>query len=419
MSRTGSESMLSPFRVLDLTDHKGLLCGKILGDMGAEVIKVEPPGGDSARCIGPFYKEHPDPEKSLFWFAFNTNKKGITLDITRADGCEIFKRLVADADFVLESFDPGYLKGLGLGYEELRLINRRIILVSITGFGQSGPYRDFNVTDIIAMALGGHMYMTGDPDRPPVRCTFGQAYLNASVEAAIGALVAHYHRELTGDGQHVDVSIQESVAGITLDQQVWWDLNRINVKRAGAFRIRPDNNVRHRFIWPCKDGYLVFVMIGGNWGAKSLGALTKWMDEENMATDLLKTMDWEKFDWGKLLQDEVDAVMAPIGYFFMSHTKAELFEGAIKRRITLYPVSNARDILDSVQLKARDFWIKMEHPELNDSLIYPGAFVKATETPLTLRCRAPLIGEHNSQIYSSRLGLSDQDIRILKENRII
>jgi len=419
MSNTIQQSLLSGYKVLDLTDEKGFLCGKVLGDMGAEVIKVEEPSGDPARRIGPYYHDLPEPEKSLHWFAYNANKKGITLDLEKQDGSNIFKRLVAKADFVVESFPPGYLHDIGLDYESLSRINPRLIMVSITQFGQTGPYSNFQASDLVAMALGGHMYMTGDPDRAPARCGFGQAYVNAGVEAAIGAMVAHYHRELTGEGQHVDVSIQESVAGITLDEQVWWDLNKIIVKRAGSVRVRPDNGVRHRFIWPCKDGHLVFVMIGGNWGAKSLGALTRWMEEENMANQLLRNMDWEKFDWGSILQDEVDAVMDPIGKFFMNHTKTELFEGAIKRRVTLYPVSNAEDTMNSVQLKARDYWVTLEHPELNDSIIYPGAFVKASLTPLTLRYRAPLIGEHNSEIYGKDLELSPDDLRILKENGII
>ena len=135
------ETMLSPYRVLDLTDEKGLLCGKILGDLGADVIKIERPGGDPARNIGPFYHDEPDPEKSLFWFALNTSKRGITLDIEKADGKEIFKKLVKSADFVIESFAPGYLDKLGLGYSELERLNPGIIMVSITPFGQTGPMR--------------------------------------------------------------------------------------------------------------------------------------------------------------------------------------------------------------------------------------------------------------------------------------
>lgn len=151
------EGMLSPYRVLDLTDEKGLLCGKLLGDLGADVIKIEPPGGDTSRNVGPFYKDIPDPERSLFWFAFNTSKRGITLDIETADGQDVFKRLVTSADFVIESFPPGHMDRLGLGYPALNEINPGVIMVSISPFGQTGPYKDYKSPDIVACAMGGQM----------------------------------------------------------------------------------------------------------------------------------------------------------------------------------------------------------------------------------------------------------------------
>ncbi|MFC1948616.1 CoA transferase [Chloroflexota bacterium] len=161
------DGMLSPYRALDLTDEKGLLCGKILADLGADVIKIERPGGDPARNIGPFYHDEPDPEKSLYWFAYNTSKRGITLDIETTDGKEIFKQLVKNADFIIESFPPGYLDSIGLGYSALEKIKPDIILISITPFGQTGPYKDYKTSDIVAWAMGGEMAPFGDPDRPP------------------------------------------------------------------------------------------------------------------------------------------------------------------------------------------------------------------------------------------------------------
>ncbi|MFA4837199.1 MAG: CoA transferase, partial [Dehalococcoidia bacterium] len=156
------EQALSSYRVLDLTDEKGYLCGRILGDLGADVIKIEPPQGDPGRNIGPFYKDMSDPEKSLLWFSYNYNKRGITLDLTKGAGKEILKKLVKNADFLIESFPPGYLDGLGLGYEDLCEINERLVFTSITPFGQSGPYRDYKGPDLIGMALGGYLYLTGD-----------------------------------------------------------------------------------------------------------------------------------------------------------------------------------------------------------------------------------------------------------------
>ena len=234
MVQHNTKGMLSPYRVLDLTDEKGLLCGKLLGDLGADVIKIERPGGDPARSIGPFYHDEPDPEKSLFWFAFNTSKRGITLDIETADGQEIFKRLVKSADFVIESFPPGYMDKLGLGYSALEKINPGIIMVSITPFGQTGPYKDYKAPDIVAWAMGGQMYPCGDADRPPVRISHhSQAYLHAAAEAAVGAMMALYYREMTGEGQQVDVSIQESVAQLTYGLHASWDMMKVIQQRGG------------------------------------------------------------------------------------------------------------------------------------------------------------------------------------------
>ncbi|MFC1991002.1 CaiB/BaiF CoA transferase family protein, partial [Chloroflexota bacterium] len=230
------ETTLGSYRVLDLTDEKGWYCGKILGDLGADVIKIEKPGGDPGRNIGPFYHDISDPEKSLNWFAFNTSKRGITLDIETADGREFFRRLVNTADFIIESFPCGHMETLGLGYETLSEINPRIIMSSITPFGQSGPRQDYKSCDIVALAMSGMMYLTGDPDRPPLRIQSPQAYLMAGAQAAVGSLIAHYNRELIGEGQHVDVSIQESMITATTQAVPFWHLRNIIMKRSGAFR---------------------------------------------------------------------------------------------------------------------------------------------------------------------------------------
>ena len=188
-----TDGILSPYRVLDLSDDKGLMCGKLLGDLGADVIKIEKPGGDSVRSIGPFYQDIPDKEKSLFWFAYNTNKRGITLNIESDSGQEILRRLIARADLVIESFTPGYMKKLGLAYSALEKVNPRIIMVSITPYGQTGPYSHFKAPDIVAWAMGGQMYPCGDGDRCPVRVSHhSQAYLHAGTAAAAGALIALY-----------------------------------------------------------------------------------------------------------------------------------------------------------------------------------------------------------------------------------
>src|SRR5260370_39569007 len=198
--------MLSGYRVLDLTNERGLLCCQILGDLGADVIKVEPPGGSSARKLGPFYQDQPDPNRSLLWWAYNRNKRGITLDISSEAGAEIFRRLLAIADFVLESDRPGRLADSGFGYDAVARLNPRIVYVSISPFGQDGPKALYHDCDLILMAAGGPMVLTGDADRPPIYLSVPQAFLHASVEAAAGAIIAFHELPRSRSGQLVDVS---------------------------------------------------------------------------------------------------------------------------------------------------------------------------------------------------------------------
>lgn len=412
------DSLLAPFRVLDLTDEKGLLCGKILGDLGADVIKVERVGGDPARNIGPFYHDIPDSEKSLFWFAFNTNKRGVTLNIETVDGQQIFKRLVKTADFIIESFAPGYMDRLGLGYPALCEVNPRVIVISITAFGQTGPFKDYKASDIVGMAMGGIMYLTGDADRPPVRISFPQTYSHAGGQAAIGAMIAHYHRELTGEGQHVDVSIADSVEITQMTGRLYWDMSKRNEQRMGAYR-RTGARGSQRVIFPCKDGQVAFTLLSGKTGAPTNRALFEWMYSEGLPRDFMKEKDWDVFDLSVTTQEELDQLAEPIGKFFMRHTKAEIFEGAQTRKIVLYPVQTVKDIAECPQLKARGFWQEVEHPELGTTIIYPGAFLKLTETPCTIRRRAPLIGEHNEEIYERELGLSKEECIMLNQSGVI
>ena len=176
--------LLSPYRVLDLTDERGLLCGKMLADLGADVIQVEPLGGNPARRLGPFFEDDVRPEKSLFWWAYSANKRSITLDIETVDGGNLLLKLAAEADFLIESFSPGYLARLGFGYPDLQALNPGLVMVSITPFGQDGPYADYLATDIVGMALGGFMSLTGDSDRAPLRLSFPHFYLHGSAAGA-------------------------------------------------------------------------------------------------------------------------------------------------------------------------------------------------------------------------------------------
>ncbi len=421
--RQSSESLLRDYRVLDLTDEKGILCARTLGDWGADVIKVERPGGDPARNIGPFYKDNPDPEKSLFWFALNANKRSITLNIETIDGREIFKRLVKTADFVIESFDPGFMEGLGLGYSDLEKLSSGIIMTSITPFGQTGPYSHFKGSDMVLWALGGMMYLCGDPDRPPVQLTVPQAYFHGGMHGAVSSMMALYYRELTGEGQHVDVSIQEAVDFTNMVADETYDLLGVNQFRSGVFytQIRPEpmGVLYERVNWECKDGYVSTLFRGGALGFKdSARALVAWMREEGMAGEL-DNYDWETYNFATISQEERNRKEMPAMEFFKTKTKKELADRAAKEGIILAPLNTVKDLLESEQLNARGYWTEVEHPELGETITYPGAPVKIGTNPWRFSRRAPLIGEHNEEIYITELGFTKQQLVALKERGVI
>jgi benzylsuccinate CoA-transferase BbsE subunit len=410
--------MLSHLRALDLTDEKGFLGGKILADLGADVIKIERPGGDPSRRTGGFWGDIPHPERSLYWFAYNSSKRGITLNIKTADGREIFKKLMKTADFVIESFAPGYLDSLGLGYTDLSRINPGIIMASITPFGQAGPYRDYKDSDLVVMGLCGTLYQTGESDGPPVRISLPQSYLHAGADAAVGCMVAYHHRQAGGEGQHVDVSMQQSAAWFQANALPTWELNHVILKRSGAFRTGFYHGTEQRQVWPCQDGYVFFNVIGGRTGAKSLSALVTWMDSEGGTTDFLRDMDWDTFDMFTVSGDVIRQIEGTVGQFFLKHTARELLTEAVRRGVSLGPLSSMNDLLHDDNLRERHFWTEIEHPELGTTITYPREFVRSSEVDCSIRSRAPLIGEHNIEVLSE-LGLSRRDIIILKQAGVI
>ena len=416
MQETGG--LLDGCRVLDLTDEKGFLCGKILGDLGADVIKVEPPGGAPSRNIAPFYHDIPHPEKSLYWFAYNANKRGITLNIETSDGKEIFKKLAAEADLVIESFPVGHLDKLGLGSQSLAEVNSRIVMVSITPFGQTGPYRDYKAPDIVAVAMGGEMYVTGDPDRAPLRISFPQAFLHGGATPALAAMIARHHCQRTGIGQHADVSVHESLLLFSANVVPFWHILKRKLKRRGVFRTGLAQGSIQRMLWPCKDGYCSYQVMGTPSGAKSNIKLLELMNEEGMAGPL-QSFNWDGFDRRTATQETQSFVEEAIAPFMLKHTKQELLEAAVKNGVLLLPVYSPRELLDYTQLKARDFWQDVEHPELGAAITYPGPFVRCSEASCAVRRRAPLIGEHNEEIFKGELGFSKKELVMLKESGII
>ncbi|OGQ76798.1 MAG: hypothetical protein A3G94_01620 [Deltaproteobacteria bacterium RIFCSPLOWO2_12_FULL_60_16] len=412
--------LLSPFRVLDLTDELGFLCGKILGDLGADVIKIERPGGDAARGIGPFFHGRPDPEKSLYWFGFNNNKRGVTLNLESPRGRELFSRLAGGADFLIESFVPGYLDGLDLGYAALSRKNPRLVHTSITPFGQTGPYSRFLASDIEILAMSGCMSLTGDPERPPLRASFPQSYHWTGSYAAAGTLMAHLHRQRSGEGQQVDVSAQACLLWAFSHAHVFWDLNRHLEKRAGSFMTgRSITGAKMRVFWPCKDGYLNFIIYGGEAGRRTNHALVEWMDSKGTAPEFLKNKEWKTFNIAAVTQEEIDQMEEPIARFFEQVTKKEFLEQVIQREMLGYPVAAVQEIFDNPQLEARQFWQSLEHPELGTSIVYPGGFAKFSDAPCRIWRRAPLIGEHNEEIYCGELRLKKDDLAKLKKDGVI
>jgi crotonobetainyl-CoA:carnitine CoA-transferase CaiB-like acyl-CoA transferase len=412
-------TLLAALRVLDLTDHKGFFCGKILADLGADVIKIEKPGGDPARRLGPFYDNTPDPEKNLHWFAYNLNKRSITLDIEAAEGKTLFKKLVQGTHLVIESFPAGYLDERGLGYAALSAINPRIILTSITPFGHTGPCKDYKGTDVVCMAMGGLAYITGNAEDNPLRVSFPQSYLLASAEAAAATMIAHYYRETTGRGQHVDVSIQASVAGKLANAIPTWELSHAILKREGSYMFGRGAKLRMRLLWPCKDGYVTFALMGGKLGAKSNEVVARWIVEDGMAPDFFKKIDWPSLDMAKQTQEDQERLEGVVATFFAKYTKEEIYRRANKEGVLLCPQSSCKDILENTQLQSRGFWAKVEHPELGTTITYPGPFLKATRTPPVIKKRAPLIGEHNDEVYKGELGLSEDELGKMRRDGVI
>jgi crotonobetainyl-CoA:carnitine CoA-transferase CaiB-like acyl-CoA transferase len=398
-------------------DGKGFVCGKVLAALGVEVIKIEKPGGDPARGTPPFLHNTTDPEKSLYWFAFNTDKRSITLNLEVSQGQDLFRKLVKRADFVLESFVPGYIDSLGLGYEALRRVNPRIIMTSVTPFGQKGPYAQYKGSELIASAMGGALLTCGDPDRPPVREGPDSIYFHAGAAAALGTVIAHYYRGITGEGQQVDISLQEVTASRTFNNLVIWDVEKRLLKRSdGVRRIGPRTT---RWIWQCKDGYIFWTLMPGQFGAAGNRALSRWIDEDGLENPLSKVTNWDEFHPATISREQLDIYQEAIARFFMNHTVKEVVEEGLKRGINAAPVTPPTDVLENYQLKARDYWVDLEHPELGITLTYPEYFFLTNQTENFVKRRAPLIGEDNEAIYAKELRLSSTEIAELKEAGVI
>jgi crotonobetainyl-CoA:carnitine CoA-transferase CaiB-like acyl-CoA transferase len=236
----------------------------------------------------------------------------------------------------------------------------------------------------------------------------------------MGALMAHHYREQTGEGQQVDVSAQACLLWAFSHAHTFWDLNRHVEKRAGSFMTgRSITGAKMRVFWPCGDGFLNFIIYGGEAGRRTNQALVEWMDSKDMAPDFLKQKDWKTFDIAKVGQEEIDRMEEPIGDFFKGVTKAEFFKEVVKRQMLGYPVASVTEIFADPQHEARHFWQTIEHPELQTSIDYPGGFAKFSDGACRIWRRAPLIGEHNQEIYGQELGMSPAQIAELQKQGVI
>ena len=417
-----SKAALAGCRVLDLTTPLGHLCGKILGDMGADVIKVEPPAGDAGRSRSPFYRDDAGNDHSLFWLSYNNNKRGVTLNLETDEGRSILAKMAKKADFLLESYPPGYMDSLGLGFEKLSAENHKLIYTAITPFGQTGPYREFQGGDLEIMALSGVMLLTGYPGREPLRISLSQSEAWTSLYAAMGALTALSHRQANGGpGQLVDVSAQAACVILCAHAPWFWDYNRDTPTRQGEFMTgRTITGAKFRTIWPCKDGYLTFIIYGGPAGQKTNYELTKWMDSYGMASDCMKQKgDWKQFDVATITQAEVDQMETAFEKFFVNITKQEFMKGAVERGMLGYPVSSADDILADDHLVDRNFWQPLELPGRDQPIRFPGAFAKFSDMECSIRCRAPQLGEHNQAVFGDEMGYSSQQLSRLQAAGVI
>lgn len=404
---------LQGVRVIDLSGEEGQYCGKLMGDLGAEVLKIEPPEGDAVRHLGPFYEDLATLDRSLYWHAMNTSKRAITLNLDQERGRALLQRLLATADIVIESFTPGTLDKWGLGFETLQAHYPQVILTSITPFGQTGPYRHLKATELEVLALGGLLSVCGEPDRPPLRISAPQANLFASVSAYTGSLLAYYHRLRGGTGQWVDVSMQECVTNLHYAQLIWNTYGIVSPRMGTSLLLGP--NLFIPVSYACQDGYVQALPLL-NWGT-----FIPWMAEYDMAGDLM-TDEWQErlqtlaTEW---TQEQVDYAHDLVARFFARLTKHELYTQAIQQRQLLYPVQSVHDARQDPQLQARQYFVDLDIPALGTTLTYPGEPFRMSATPWRLQGPAPRLGEHNAEVYGTELGLSEAEQIRLRQDGVI
>lgn len=401
-NREAESGLLAPYRVLDLADAKGVYCSKVLADLGADVIKIEPPDGDPTRRLLPFAGDIPGSDRSLYFLYRNTNKRSVTLNLSTEQGRSLFRQLVATADVLVETFPPGYLEAIGLDYGRLREINPRLIMASITEFGQGGPRRDYKGAPIIAFAMSGAMQVAGFADKPPCNAPNAMAYDAAATYASVGIMLALYGRGADGQGQYIDISVQEAaIAGLYP-----WAVPTLSyggvaggppmTKRGGGFTI-----------YPCKDGYVRIAAVV----PRHFQALVQLVG----SPEVLLTPEWQD---PLFRRNNQDALQALVSEFMRERTMAELFRDGQALGLPISPLQPPSGFVHDPHPQARGFFVEVEHPEVGKAL-YPGVPYRLSETPLSIRRPAPRLGEHNEEVYCGELGLTKAELAALRAAGVV
>lgn len=396
--------LLREVRILDLADEKASFCSKLLAEMGAQVIKIEKPSGDPSRKRGPFLKRANENPLSLSFLYNNINKRGITLDLECAEGIAIFQRLIKRCDVVVETFSPGHLDRLGIGFQCMRQINEGLILTSVTGFGQSGPKKSHKSCDLVAAASGGQMYVTGLADREPLKNFGDQSYLAASLFGAISIILALRKRREKRRGEHIDISLQEAVTATLEHVLVRFFTEKAVSRRQGSLHW---NHLFH--ILPCKDGFLQLTLFD-NWET-----LVEWMDAEGMAADLKQ----EKYRDEAYRLAHFEHFIVLLEKWTRTHTCKELFQLGQLMRFPWAPVYSPREVIESDQLASRDFFYTMDHTESGYQITCPAFPARISGVSGIRHASAPRIGEHNIHIYHNELGMSLEEIEKLSSLGVI
>jgi len=380
----------------------GVYTGKLMADLGADVIKVEPPGGSPERRMWPFYKGADGSEESLVHFFHNANKRSVTLNLDTAEGIGLFRRLLATADAVIESFPAEKAESGPLNPRELLAHYPGKIIVSITPFGRTGPYRGYVSTDLVNMAMGGLLYLAGHPDSSPVRAYGNQSYMIGSLHAAVALLMALY--KAGPEGEYIDVSIQEAVAHTLENAAQYYDLEKVVRKRIGNHQPEAGSG-----LYPAKDGY-VYLLTTLRGKMLCWDEFVRWLNEENFAeAEALKAEIWRDYEYRK--RPEAIATFNRIASsFFRQYGKQTLYENGQKYGVSICPLNTMDDLLNSPQLKAREFFRTIYHDDLGTDIVYPGPPYRFSGADVGARRRAPRAGEHNEAVYAGELGIPAEQL---------